>query len=740
MKNTFLLAALVFTMVRAGYSQNQPLVCSGKIPVEFTTSSGEKYSQALEKISKKEAGRTGAKKQKRFALESNFVLDNLLHSGRVLFNDEVSLYLNEVAQKLLDARPLSGKQKIRVYALRSYAVNAFATDRGEVFVTLGLLAQIENEAQLAYIIAHELTHVEKRHSMNFYLEADKIDRSSSGKLVDRSATDDKLLAKCTFSKDQENEADRVGLERILETRYRTATLPVVFDVLKYSYLPFDEQPFDRALLQSEHYRLPADYWLEKVKPIEGAEEAADDSHDTHPNLKSRREALLGSLAKQTDGNKSDYLISEQRFSKVRALARAELPMFYLHSDQLSQAIYTTSLLLAGQPDDLWLQKCLLKALYMQAKLGNDPDYNFQGNYAEIEGEMQQIFYLLEKIPTKEMTLLALHYAWPLQQKHPEDEEIKTITSDLFFEMARQFSDLQDFSMAPPPAEMPSDTQQTKPATAPASKYERINQQQAAEKTAGKSGYWRYAFVGWLDEPAFKEQWAAGQKRNTEYTQRVDDYSSEKARKARQKERKKGLRLDISKVVIINPYYLKLDQRQKGGDQVLYLSTEDGQEHFRDLIREVGTKAELKTTLLDVEDLKNNDSETFNDLRFLNEWFSEQARHYDLTLTPGYDQQRVNNIAKKYGTNYFLWTGVISMRERNLSGVYMLPASLLFFPLVPLAVLMSATPKYDMLHYSILYDVQTGRRQVLKMEYFKHRDADSVVKAHLYDAFVQIKRK
>ncbi|MCY7328381.1 MAG: M48 family metallopeptidase [Saprospiraceae bacterium] len=744
MKNTFLLAclALVLAQVLCAQTPTEPLVCSGKIPVEFTTSSGEKYSKALEKISKKQAGRTGARQQKRFALESNFILDHMLQSGRVLFNDEVSLYLNEVAQKLVENKPLVSKQKIRVYALRSPAVNAFATDRGEVFVTLGLLAQLENEAQLAYILAHELTHVEKKHSMNFYLEADKIDRSKNRRVLDRSVNDDKMLAKCTFSKEQENEADRLGLERLLQTRYRTATLPVVFDVLKYSYLPFDEQPFDRSLLQSEYYRLPTDYWLEQVKPIEGAEEAADDSHDSHPNLKSRREALVSTLTKQSDTDKSDYLLSAERFRRVRDLARLELPLLYLHGGQLPQAAYTTALLLAHQPDDLSLQKSLLKALYIRAKLGNDDDYKFDGDYKEIEGESQQIFHLLEKLPAREATVLALHYAWPLQQKHPEDVEIKTITADLFFELARQYANLKEFSMLPPfdePAPpIPTDTVQSQAPPAATSKYERIRQQKAVENTPAKSGYWRYAFVGWLDSEDFKNQWVAAQKRNDEYTEREKAFSSSKAKKVRKQQRRKGLHLGIPKVVIINPFYLKLDERKDNAVQ--YLSTETGQDHFRDLIRDVSTKAALKTTLLDVHDLRADQAEAFNDLRFLNEWFGDQVRHYDLTLTPGHDQERVNAIAKKYGTDYFLWTGVVSLREKNRSGYYLIPASiLLFFPTLPLAIVAAVKPKYDMLHYSVLYDVRTGKRQVLKFETFNRRDADAVVKAHLYDTFVQIKR-
>lgn len=50
------------------------------------------------------------------------------------------------------------------------------------------------------------------------------------------------------------------------------------------------------------------------------------------------------------------------------------------------------------------------------------------------------------------------------------------------------------------------------------------------------------------------------------------------------------------------------------------------------------------------------------------------------------------------------------------------------------------PNYEMLYYAILYDVKTGKREVINFEYFKNRDTDTMLKAHLYDTFVQIKKK
>jgi len=737
------IAVLLITGVLplSAQESHQPLVATGKIPAEFTTASKAKYSRAIKETTKSKKPRKEVKARNRFALESNFILDDLLRSGRVLFNDEVSAYLGEVALTLTKSKPLALNESLRVYALRSSAVNAFATDRGEVFVTLGLLAQLENEAQLAYILAHELAHVEKKHSLNFYLKADKLDKKNGRSVLGRSASDEKLLAACAFSKEQENEADRIGLERMLGTRYRTGSLPVVFDVLKYSSLPFDDVAFDRNLLQSEHYRLPDAYWLEQVKPIEGESDDKDDKHHSHPNLKSRREAMQTVLAKHVDGaDKSDHLVSAERFERVRDLARNELPLLYLHADRHPEAVYTASLLLNERPNDLGLKKCIAKALYLHAKFRNDDDYQFEGDYNDIEGQSQQVHHLFEKMPAKEATVLALHFAWKLHRENPDDEELKAVTEDLFFELARAHDKLVVFSNnAPTSADATApvpDTVVVKPAR---SKYDRIRQQKTTETAPGGNRYWSHAFVGQLNDETFQKYWQAAEKRRDEWTKAEKHFDTSKGRKELKRKRKDGMNLGIPRIAIVNPFYLKLDERK---DQaVQHIETEDGQEHFRSLIQEVSAISGLKTTLLDVGTLKENETETFNDIRFLNEWFAEQGRHFDLTLTPGTQQERINAIAKKYGTDYFLWTGVISLREKKGTDWLYIPASLvLFAPTLPLATYLAVKPKYEMLHYSMLYDVRTGRRQILKFETFNHRDTDAMVKAHLYDAFVQIKRK
>src|SRR5207245_302272 len=109
------------------------------------------------------------------------------------------------------------RQQLHIYVSKSPNVNAFAFDKGFIFVNVGLLAQLENEAQLAYVLAHEITHIVKKHSITEYIENIKLDNGTSG--YERGSYDDRSMAKYRFSKDQESEADREGLTLLKQTSY-----------------------------------------------------------------------------------------------------------------------------------------------------------------------------------------------------------------------------------------------------------------------------------------------------------------------------------------------------------------------------------------------------------------------------------------------------------------------------------------------------------------------------------------
>jgi predicted Zn-dependent protease len=126
--------------------------------------------------------------------------------------------LSSIAAKLRDA---SDKPSLRysVTILNSATVNAFALPDGQVFVTRGLLALANDEAEIASVLAHEMAHVESNHTV------ERMEQAQSAMLASRvvmSVLGDKKAAQAalvsgalslaSFSRKQELQADAIGIK------------------------------------------------------------------------------------------------------------------------------------------------------------------------------------------------------------------------------------------------------------------------------------------------------------------------------------------------------------------------------------------------------------------------------------------------------------------------------------------------------------------------------------------------
>src|SRR3569832_1092681 len=187
-----------------------PLQSSGSLHDVFLKSANAESDEEVQQLS---ADHNKIEK-KQFILANNYFIQDLLLSGQVLVNDPLTTYINKVAAEVMEQNPSIGSQPVKLFVTKSSDVYAYAFDKGFIFVNIGLLAQLENEAQLAYILAHELVHVNKKHSVTEYLENKQNEKDNAS-----AQNEDQALAMYRFSKEQETEADVTGLELIKKTNY-----------------------------------------------------------------------------------------------------------------------------------------------------------------------------------------------------------------------------------------------------------------------------------------------------------------------------------------------------------------------------------------------------------------------------------------------------------------------------------------------------------------------------------------
>jgi len=90
----------------------------------------------------------------------------VLLGTRPLYQDQaLNLYVNKVGMWLA-SNSARADLPWHFGIINSSSINAFAAPGGYVFITSGMLRQLENEAQLAAVLAHEITHVVQQHHLN----------------------------------------------------------------------------------------------------------------------------------------------------------------------------------------------------------------------------------------------------------------------------------------------------------------------------------------------------------------------------------------------------------------------------------------------------------------------------------------------------------------------------------------------------------------------------------------------
>ena len=90
--------------------------------------------------------------------------ENLLASRELVKNDTLTTYVNHVANLLVNNSEVYDTP-IRVFILDDSSINAYAFPGGILFITKGALKLMENEAELALFLGHEICHTIHRHGM-----------------------------------------------------------------------------------------------------------------------------------------------------------------------------------------------------------------------------------------------------------------------------------------------------------------------------------------------------------------------------------------------------------------------------------------------------------------------------------------------------------------------------------------------------------------------------------------------
>jgi beta-barrel assembly-enhancing protease len=180
--------------------------------------------------------------------EADFIDAKLEKDGLVYSDDGLTRYLTTVGMAVIGDQPVPEHVTWRFRALRDSVPNAFALPNGSIYVHVGLLALLENEDQLASVLAHEATHVLARHGYLSYRSYRK--KSLASTILGSAATGSSgatgvvasVIAGATqailantiagYSRELEADADREGLERMGAAGFDISQMAASFRLLQ----------------------------------------------------------------------------------------------------------------------------------------------------------------------------------------------------------------------------------------------------------------------------------------------------------------------------------------------------------------------------------------------------------------------------------------------------------------------------------------------------------------------------
>jgi Zn-dependent protease with chaperone function len=380
------------------------------------------------------------------------LIEKTINSKSCITAKEPHAYLQQLLQKIVEANPVLNKDELRVFFTRDWWPNAYSMGDGSIAINAGLVTQLQNEAELVFVLCHELAHYYKAHtlqSVDQYITLTNSEafqkklKELSKKEYGVNAEFEKLSRNLIFnsrhhSRTKETEADMQAFAFFKNTGYAATGIVSLLGLLdtidKATFSPelnvqaifqFENYPFKKRWIQEE-----SAIFSQLNTPTEDNEATETDSLKTHPDCTLRIAALKDSVAAQPSGK--PFLINEIYFQQLKNELLLEMIEHTYEANKLSLNLYYNLRLLQQQKHTSLaayfivrdLNKLYEQQVIHQAGLLIDRENKF------FTRDYNQLLRLLNRIRLNELAQLThsfcKRYLYPLKEFKLVEEQI-TIT-------------------------------------------------------------------------------------------------------------------------------------------------------------------------------------------------------------------------------------------------------------------------------------------------------------------------
>lgn len=381
------------------------------------------------------------KKIKEYYVKRTNWLTEHIEEQNFIYDPTFTKYVENVLKQILASNPSVHNKPSRILIDRNPTVNALCTGEGTLIINLGLLRRIENESQLAFVIAHELAHYELNHvNSNISGKVEELYGKKTKEKVrairqsgqSRTLQALELLKGIMYTgmkyrREFELEADSLGqilLSNSPYDQYQAISLLNILDSAdypKYRYYPHVDSVFNFSKFPFK------ESWLTEEEGIFNDNINSTfifdtDSLKTHPDIKTRIAAVTQKLNKQPQSNinlqKAETLEWIVQTSDFEAIESA----YFL--EDYGRCLFLTLQGLSAYQDHSYLHAMIGKVLIKLYETRKDHTF---GKYVPVISKhfnesLNEISTFLHNLRLSEIGQIALNYMNTKANFDPKNEE------------------------------------------------------------------------------------------------------------------------------------------------------------------------------------------------------------------------------------------------------------------------------------------------------------------------------